>query len=252
MIDNDERSLNAADERHPEETKEGSSTPAIVVEPLPAQIAEEPLDEVVSHINGILNRSGMEVTLEVGRFVLHRFFEGSPAVLADRGRRYPSYRALAGRQDLQVSHTWLWRAVRIYIQLPKLPEEAATRLSPTHHGLLLPIRDRATKRQLAERAIEEQMSSRDLADAVNEALWLERPLRSGRKRSGPRPVPTFLKTVRKLGKLVEDDASWCHLNQIGRLSPDDAVAFRQTIGLIEAKCEELRAALRSACSPTVE
>lgn len=206
------------------------------------------LDEAVAHINAIFDRKGMEVVLEVGRFVLDRFFEGNPLLLADRGKRHPSFRALAGRGDLQMSHTWLWRAVRIYVQLPLLPAEAATRLSRTHHALLLPVRSRLTKYELAERAIEEQMSSREFEVAVQEALWLEGSVKGKRRRIGRRPVPTFLKTVRKLGELAEQEGRWHDLNRIDQLRPEDALALGETLSRVERKCEEVRGALRSARS----
>jgi hypothetical protein len=244
----DDKHLNTADEPHSEDASEENLTPDPGIDNPPARPVEAPLDEAVAYINEVCTRRGMEVMLEVGSFLLDRFYEGDPALLADRGRRHPTFRALAERDDLQMSATWLWRAVWIFVQLPKLPEDAATRLPPTHHALLLPIRHRAAKRELAERAIEERMSSRELAVAVEEVLRLERPLKGGRRRASRKPKPRFFRTVRKLGKVVEDEASWRDLDQIGRLRPEDAVVLRETIGQIEGRCEDLRAALRAVVS----
>ena len=232
-------------EPQPEDTNEEAALPVPATRRLPAPRREGSLDDAVAHINGIVARRGMEVALEVGRYLLDRFYDGNPALVRDRGKKQPGFRDLVGRGDLAVGHVWLWRAVRVSIQLPFLPDEAATRLSLTHHAALLPIRMRRTKYELAEQAIEEQMTTRELKDAVAEALWLERPV----NKRGPKPIrrrepPTFLKTVRRLSELVDEEGRWHDLDKAGRLKLEDAVALRKTILRIEARCVDVRAALR--------
>ena len=180
----EESNPNTVAEPQPEDTNEEAALPVPAPRRLPAPRREGSLDEAVAHINGIVDRKGMEVLLEVGRYVLDRFYDGNPYLVGDRGKKQPGFRDLAGRGDLKVSHVWLWRAVRIAIQLRCLPEEAATRLSRTHHAALLPLKSKRTKRQLAERAIEEQMTTREFEYAVAEAVWLERPV----NKRGPKRV----------------------------------------------------------------
>jgi hypothetical protein len=91
------------------------------------------------------------------------------------------------------------------------------------------------------------MSTRELDDAVREALWLEGPVTRNRRPKRRKPAPTFLKTVRKMGELVDEDGRWHDLRQIGRLKPEEALALFETIRQIEKKCREVRAAQGECC-----
>jgi hypothetical protein len=198
------------------------------------------VDGAVDHINRIYIRKGLEVAIEVGRYVLDTFFDGDSALVADHGKDQPTFRALADRDDLMMSHAAIWRAVRIAVQLPALPEQAATLLPYTHHTLLLPIRDRTTKAELAQAAINDGLTSRDFEARVKEARQAEKT----DNRGGRQPLPAFVKTIRKVGRLVADNDLWGDLDHLDELGAEEAGLLYQAVTGMKLKCEELQEALQ--------
>jgi hypothetical protein len=68
-----------------------------------------------------------------------------------------------------MNHLWLWRAVAVVGQLEALPPAAATQLPLTHHALLLPLQDDASKRDPAEQALARGWSKHQIAPRVDRA-----------------------------------------------------------------------------------
>jgi len=210
--------------------------------------SDDLIDEAVDRINRIYVRKGMEVVLEVGQYVLDTFFEGDPERVGDRGKDSPTFQALSAREDLRMKPAWIWRAVRLVVQLGALPEAAAAELPYTHHTLLLPVRDPDTKARLAQLAIDEGLSSRDFEIRVKEARQSEKT----DKRGGRKRLPAFVKTIGKVRKLVADDDLWGDLEQIEELDSEAAQELYQAVTGMKLKCEQLQQALQHkvpGCEP---
>lgn len=241
MREADDKNLNTAEDPHPEDANKEGTTPSaeIEIDDPPAELTQDPLDPLVAHINALFVRKGLEVVLEIGRFVLETVFGGDLTLVADRGKDHPTFRALAERDDLLMSHTSIWRAVRIVLQLPALPEEAAMRLPSTHHAMLLPVRDEATKADLAQLALDEGLSSREFEAWVKEARQKEKvDKRGGRKR-----LPAFVKTVHKVEKLAKDDGLWGDLDAIDELDADKVESLHRAVTTVKIRCEVILRAL---------
>lgn len=245
-IDDKTLNLNTAEDPHLEDTNKEAPTPdpEIEIDDPPAELVEDPLDDLVTRINAIYVRKGLEVILEVGRFVLETVYDGDADIVSGRGTNHPTFRALAERKDLLMSHSSIWRAVRIVVQLPALPPEAETRLPYTHHTLLLPVHDERAKAELAWIAIDEGLSSRDFGDRVKEA----RRAKKTDKRGGSKRLPAFVRTVRKVGKLVEDEDLWGDLDAIDGMKAEEAEALYDAVAGMRLKCEEIQAALQRRLS----
>lgn len=202
---------------------------------------EHLLDAAVRHINATYTRKGMEVVLEVGKYVLDTFFDGDSASFREHAGSHVTFRQLAERDDLQMSHVWIWRAVGVVDQLHVLPEAAATQLPYTHHTLLLPLKSEKKKRTLAERAIEDGWSKRKLEDEVKKARKKER----GAKKVGRPALPAFVRTLNKLAKLSVDDADlWGGQDDIDTLAPEEAERLWKAAAGMKLRCEELQKKLQ--------
>jgi len=102
---------------------------------------DELLAKAVEEINGLYIRRGLEMALEMGKYVVDSFFDGDVENFARHNRDHVSFRALGNRDDLQVSYNTIWYATAVYAQQHKLPEACRLALPLTHQRLLLPVKD---------------------------------------------------------------------------------------------------------------
>ena len=163
-------------------------------------VDEELLGEVVSEINARYVRQGLKLAKSIGELLLDRFFGGDLGAFRNRGKRHLSLRALARRNDLQISYVQLWNCLSVLAQLRELPPQIGQSLSMHHHKALLPLRDASTKRALAERAVHDKLSYRQLQEEVRLARANNRVRRPGRPRL-PRWVKGLRRIVETLGEV---------------------------------------------------
>jgi len=156
------------------------------------------LDQAVAEINRIYISKGLETARSIGRYVLEVFFGGNLAAFHQRNSKHETFRALASRTDLRVAYNTLWYSVAVLDQLRALPVPIAESLPFTHHKLLLPIQSPEAKTELAKKAVDEHLSSRDFASLVREARVKE----IGPTRGGRPPLPAFVKGLSALSKAV--------------------------------------------------
>lgn len=215
-----------------------------IVKALPGEYAVDAglLDQVVQHVNNICAVKGLETAREVGEYVLGVFFDGDLEAFHSHGRKHMSLRELAKREDLHVSYAFVSRAVSIVDQLRLLPANIASALPYTHQTLLLPVRDETTKLRLAQEAVEQRLSKRELERAVEKA----RKESKGATKVGRPALPTFVKTLHKLGHFTEDgDDLWGDLDEAERLDPKEMARLIETLAAVMRRCEALQKALAS-------
>lgn len=156
------------------------------------------LDEVVAQINHLYVIKGLELAVEVGEYLIDRIFDGDPEQFRDRGSKDASFRKLAARDDLKVSHAFLWSACAIVVQRDALPEDLRDALSVSHHRALLPLKDEASKVDLARRAVEEGLSKRELQAEVERV----RAETGAVSRAGRPPLPAVVKGLNRVAAAV--------------------------------------------------
>ena len=171
---------------------------------LPTLPGEESVDDalvaaVVDRLNATLRYKGLETAKALGRIVLDAFFGGNTESFRTREKKHLSFRRLAERDDLQMSHVALWNAVALVEQLEQLPTDLGNALSVSHHRALLALHDADTKRDLAQQAVDERLSKRALAERVR----VVRQNGDGRSRGGRRPQPPFVKALKHLDAALE-------------------------------------------------
>ena len=205
---------------------------------LPGELAADLalLDQAVQDINRIYTQKGLETVLALGQYVLDTFFGGAATAFQSRGGDHLTFRELAHREDLHVSYATLWRAVGVVEQYARLPEPVARALPPTHHTLLLPLKDDQKKTELARKAVDRGWSKAELEREVKKA--------KGRSKVGRPTLPRFVKTLHRWDRFLENEAdAFGDLEAVDALDADEAQALWQTVAGMKRKCEELEKVL---------
>lgn len=163
-----------------------------------APVDDALVDEVVEAVNRLYVAKGLEVALAIGRSLIDRIFGGDPEQFRDAGRANASFRKLSQRADLRVSHSFLWYACAVVAQVDELPDDLREALPLSHHRALVPLRDAAAKAELARRAVDEEMTKRQLEKQVR----LRRQALGETSRAGRPPLPAAVKVVNRIGSVV--------------------------------------------------
>ncbi len=223
------------------------TTALTVALPGAAKVDNMLLDEAVEEINHLTMAHGLEHARAVGEVIVRRFGGGDLDAFRTGATQHTSWRALADRDDLGVSHSFLWGCVAVLHQLRILPDAVGKALPVSHHRRLLAIRDDDTRLALATKAVDEKLSVQDLEAEVAKVRKDEA---TGEKR-GRKPLPAFAKSVRALPRLLKDveskDVTAIAIQALGTDEAETLVATIDThIGAITALREAIRGRLDSA------
>lgn len=184
----------------PKSTKPESDTALATLLPGEGEVDRSLVEAAVQEVNRLYVQKGLETARVVGEYLLTTFFGGDADAFEAREGAHASFRALADHEDLRVSHSFLWYAVRLLPQLRMLPEPVAQALPLSHHRLLLHVKDDKTKQKLAERAVQKGLGKRELEDEIRKLRSKER---EGAAR-GRKPLPTFVRAFNRLQKVTQD------------------------------------------------
>lgn len=135
---------------------------------LPGQVTVENtlVDGLVVRVNQIHRERGLDLARRIGTVILTAFFRNQGSLFAAQAGHHMSFRSLAARDDLEISHATLYRYTAVEAQIRTMPSELAMALSLTHHVALLPIRDETERIGFARRARRERWSSRVLRQRI--------------------------------------------------------------------------------------
>ena len=173
---------------------------------------------LVEAINSKHARRSLELALEIGQLVVDHLFNGNLSLAEARARGHASYRALAERDDLALSHSRLHKCVRVLVHVHQLGPELTERLTFSHHVALLPVRDLRDRQALARKAAAKGWTSRELRV---EAQRLHR--KATGHRPGRPPLPDFMKQLRAVVRYSEQATETLPpVADIHQVKPDQA------------------------------
>jgi hypothetical protein len=140
------------------------------------------LHHVISELSQILQETGLQRTLAIGRLVLDRFFHGSAQAWRDRRRnKNNSVRRLADCVECPLSRSALNQAIGVYALVQTLPSpEQLEALGASHFSLVLPLPPHEQEHWL-RCASAERWSVRELRQELLEARRAQ-----GERRGRPR------------------------------------------------------------------
>lgn len=181
------------------------------------ELAPDLLDRAVEDINRIYRAHGLETARAIGEYVVTTFFAGDLDAALRHSRTHATWRALAGRDDLLVSYSNLWSCVQVLDQLHRLPEDIGAALSVSHHRRLLALRDEDARARLAEAAVAEDLTVREL----EERIAAQRAETQVGERRGRKPLPRIVKAIRALRRVdLSDEVA--SQEEIGALREEQA------------------------------
>ncbi len=226
-----QRELSMSSEKKTDETTE-------IIQVLPGETEVDTVlvDQAVDELNRLYVTKGLETYTAVGQYVVDTFFDGDYANFNKRGDGHLTFHDLATRDDLIVSKSVLHRSVQILELHKRLGEPEWRRVTATHYREVLALEDKH-QATLLERAEKEGWSSRELAVAAKK----KKPS-DGRGRP---PLPSFVKAIGKLGKLVDDhETLFGDFDKLEKLDPLEAEALYQRVLDVRKACEDLQDRLR--------
>ncbi|MBW2257344.1 MAG: hypothetical protein JRI25_22490 [Deltaproteobacteria bacterium] len=175
----------------PDTTLVGTLPGEIEVDP---PLLEELLEELELHSRG----QGLQTALAIADCVLGRLFKRDSGLLSSRSRNHETFKALQNDSSLPISKSSLWYALAVKHQYQQLPRSFSERLSLAQHKVLLRVKSVNLKVDLARRAIQEELSKRDLERLVRRRCREDEVRGRGRP-----PLPAVVKGMRQLVKATD-------------------------------------------------
>jgi hypothetical protein len=198
------------------------------------------VEDAVRHIRTVVASTVYKGAVDVGEFVLERFFGGDVDRVTSRStRKSASFRSLAercGTQELPISKTWLHSAVGVALMRRALPEGAAFRLlPPSHQAILLAAREPVEIEKLAQRALAGKLSARELRRTVH----VETPRRTRRASRSRHESAPVVEAMQAALALLERRQSWFTMACIEELSEESAAHALQVAKKVIAKLADV-------------
>jgi len=129
------------------------------------------IEKSVQFINDKANETLYKGSLEIGNYILKHFFNDDIALASSKNPKKPrSYRLLCHHKDLSVPYSTLTIMVRVAAQEKffKLNQIDTSKIGYTHKANLIRLQNDETKLILAKRCMEEPLSTRKLAEIVQQ------------------------------------------------------------------------------------
>jgi hypothetical protein len=199
------------------------------------------LDRIAAELNRIYVRGGLQTVVAVGSYILDTFFDGDLDAYRNRLGDWGTFRELSRRDDLAMSPSFLAVSVDILLQLDLLPRELGSKLYFSQHRALLPVHDPAVKLELARRAVDRDLSSRDLQRLVWKRLGPD-----GRAGGPPPRSPSATAVVRlqrqcrELERETRSGGAW------ERLAPSKQCDLMAELSRVVRRLARVRARLEEA------
>lgn len=202
---------------------------------LPAALPDDVIDAIAVEINGLARFSVLDLARDVGTVLVTRFYDGKLDAWRSRGAKDASFRKLAAKADkgeLSVSAAGLYRAVALVELESRLGVSTWKHLSMSHVRLVFGLPE-AVQRTILLEADEDGWTVERIQKEADKVR-----AHDGR---GRKPDPAFVKSIRRLGKLLADDGGWFDdLDKVEGLDAEEVEALWKTVTGMKLKCEELQ------------
>ena len=196
-------------------------------------ISEHQIDLIVNQLRRVCRQATMEYALNVGRIIIHNFYDGDISAWRGRGPKLASFRRLASRPDLPMSPVLLYRCVATYELCERV--DALSRwgnINVSHIRAVLNLPD-DLQVDLLSRANAERWPVRRLEELASAARGSRQ-----HRHSSHRPL---VRAVAALSRALSDE-----VGQHSLLMEADAANVRRVLDRARKALQELEEALGSA------
>lgn len=174
--------------------------PDPTADPLPGEEQVDPdlVAVILARLEPLSRGQGLPTALAIADAVLDHLFAGDPARFRTRSHQHQTFRALQSDEALPLSRSSLWYALAVRDQHDQLPSDVADKLSLAHHKVLLRVKARHLKVEVARKAAKESLSKRDLERYIRRRVSKEQVRGRGRPR-----LPAIVKGIRKVEQATD-------------------------------------------------
>jgi hypothetical protein len=203
---------------------------SLSVKPVPDGV----VDDVVRELNELSCKATLELTLEMGRIIVNRFYDGDLTAWRHSRAKEVSFRRLAARTDvdLRVSATFLYRAVALYELTCRLSIGAHSRLTTTHLRAVVGLPEAHQAGLLENAEVDHWSTERLEREATKVRATLDH--RRGRPAS-----PTLLRAVRKLVRSSKHIESAIEDQDVQNLSDSELRSLYRAMDEVRGRLEML-------------
>lgn len=128
---------------------------------------ERRLARWIDDLREIVIGGHVDVMSQVGEYLIEKVYGSEEEATSRRGNKMVSIERLSERAgDFGMTAAGLRRAVPIALQVRQLGRTLSTQLGVRHHRALLPVKDGAEKKVLAEAAVEAHWTAEELGKKV--------------------------------------------------------------------------------------
>jgi len=132
-------------------------------------VSDHQIDVIVSQLRRVCRQATMEYALNVGRIIIHNFYDGDISAWRGKGPKQASFRRLARRPDLPMSPVLLYRCVATYELCERIDALARwNNINVSHIRAVLNLPD-DTQVELLSQANAERWSVRRLEELASAA-----------------------------------------------------------------------------------
>lgn len=197
--------------------------------------SDDEVEQAAQEIGRLARSTPIHLAWAVGEVVVRRIFGGDLAAVATRGVKDASFRRLASHSALGLGASQLWRAVRVFELIKRVPGLArAKHLGIGHFRAVLGLPVELQERLLAIAEQEEWSTGK----IEHQASRLRHP--DGPKRGGRPPTPSALRSVRRLARVMEDGSFAEASAGLERLEPEDAEEVFAVIHRLRASLDSIQ------------
>ena len=203
-------------------------------------LPDEVLKAVAEKIRTLHRGATLDLAMNIGQIIVDDIFGGDLEAWRAKGAKDASLRKLAADPDLGVSHATLHRFAAVYELTQRLGVSTWKHLGVSHLRAVLGLPEKEQKRLI------------DKAEAKGWSVErIEKEARGKRVKAprGRKPDPGFVKSIRRLDKLVVDrDALFGDLDRLEGLDAEEVEALYKQVTGVKLACEELQARLEGRVS----
>lgn len=200
------------------------------------------IEATVRDLREMQRRGGLEMANAVGQLIIDRLYGGNLSAWRSRGPKDTSFRKLAARDDVPMSHSALCQSVAVY-ELSQRLEISPQNIGISHLRLLVGLPEEAQRRL----AVEADHNGWPVTRMESEV----RRIRT-RSSSGGRPaLPGFVKTIHSLRRFAADDGALFveDIDLLESLEESDIQNLHETVAAVRAHCDSLEKLLGSRLPP---
>jgi len=193
------------------------------------EVDKKVLDDAVKFINEKANETLYKGSIEIGEYILEKFFEGKSELASSKNpKKHQSFYKLCERDDLIVHPNQLGLMVRVASQEQYFIEKKidTKALSYTHKASLVKMDNDVKKTNMIKKCIKEEWTTRQLEEAIKQHL---KGLPSTQSPSLIRTTKKYMNKIDGVLNAVKDTGFDFDADAISKMTPEKRKILKKNL-----------------------